>query len=104
MVCYQVNRNDAVATMCAQSGQLETNSMTPLLIHTILQSLELLKNAIAPFNSRCLAGITADSKRCQQLLELSGASAAAVSVYLGAERAAELFTAAKAAARQYASS
>jgi aspartate ammonia-lyase len=95
MVCYQVIGNDAVATMCAQAGQLETNSMTPLLIHTILQSLKLLKHAVAPFNSRCLSGITADSKRCQQLLELSGASAAAVSVYLGAERAAEIFTVAK---------
>lgn len=91
MVCYQVLANDTVVAMCAQSGQLDSNSMTPLLIHASLQSLEILKGSLAAFNTRCVAGITADAKRCQELLELSGATAAAIGVYLGPEKAADLW-------------
>jgi aspartate ammonia-lyase len=87
MVAYQVMGNDFTVALCAQAGQLDSNSMTPLLVNSILQSLELLRNCIAVFNSRCLAGITADAKRCQQLLDMSGASAAAVSAYIGVEKA-----------------
>jgi aspartate ammonia-lyase len=72
MACYQVLGNDYTIVLAAQSGQLEANSMTPLIIHNLLQSLDLLRNAIGPFNQKCLAGVTANIMRCNELLDKSG--------------------------------
>lgn len=72
MACYQVLGNDYTITLAAQSGQLEANSMTPLIIHNLLQSLDLLRNAIHPFNQKCLAGVIANTIRCNELLDKSG--------------------------------
>lgn len=72
MACYQVLGNDYTTTLATQSGQLEANSMTPLIIHNLLQSLDLLRNAIHPFNQKCLAGVTANTNRCNELLDKSG--------------------------------
>lgn len=72
MACYQVLGNDYTITLAAQAGQLESNSMTPLIIHNLLQSLDLLRNAINPFNQKCLAGISANTSNCNELLDKSG--------------------------------
>jgi len=72
MACYQVLGNDYTVTLAAQSGQLEANTMTPLIIHNLLQSLDLLRNAIHPFNQKCLAGVAANTTRCNELLDKSG--------------------------------
>jgi aspartate ammonia-lyase len=90
MVCYQVLGNDFIVSLCAQAGQLYSNSMTPLIINSMLQSLDLLRTTVALFNARCLSGITADARRSQELLDMSGASAAAVSAYIGPDKAMEL--------------
>ena len=87
MVAFQVLGNDTVVTLCAQAGQLESNVMTPLLIHNILQSMDLLKNAVLVFNQRCLTGVTANVTRCRQLLDQSGATAAILAPYIGVETA-----------------
>lgn len=90
MVCFRVLGNDFVVSQCAQSGRLDSNSMTPLLIDSILSSIELLKNCVAAFNQHCLTKLTANIKHCQELVERSGATAAAMSAYIGVEKANEL--------------
>lgn len=57
MVAFQIISNDSGVTLAAQSGQLQSNSLMPLIIHNILDSMDLLSNMLSSFNQRCLNGI-----------------------------------------------
>ena len=46
MVGFQVVGNDAAISLAVQAGQLELNVMMPLVAHNLLQSLQILPNAI----------------------------------------------------------
>ncbi len=100
MVAYQVMGNDATVALCAQSGQLECNVTTPLVIHCTLQSLELLKNVLISFNQRCLAGIAANAARCKELLEATEAPLLALAAQVGLEKARVVYEEAQATGKQ----
>jgi aspartate ammonia-lyase len=90
MVCFQVIGNDLAVTMAAQAGQLELNVMGPVINYNILESIEILTNAIKTFSVRCVAGIKADKLRCQQYFMNSMGLATALNGIIGYERAAEV--------------
>ncbi|MBZ0189429.1 MAG: hypothetical protein K8F91_24500, partial [Candidatus Obscuribacterales bacterium] len=90
MVCYQVLGNDHVVSLSAQSGQLEANSMTPIISNNILSSMSILDKGIREFSTHCLSRITADASRCKELFERSGAMVAALSGELGYQKALEV--------------
>ncbi len=90
MVCFQVMGNDLTIALAAQAGQLELNVMMPLIAFNLMLSLEILKNGIASFTRRCVAGITADAERCRELVEQSLSLATALSPYIGYEAAAAI--------------
>ena len=87
MVCFQIIGLDLANAFASQAGQLEINPMGSLILQNLLQSVDLLKQCVFTFNQKCLAGIVADSERCQQLLGLSGALFAAISEQIGLEDA-----------------
>lgn len=70
-VAFQVIGNDLTVTMAAESGQLQLNAMEPIAIFNILQSIRILKRAMACLTDRCISGIEADEARCRDLLENS---------------------------------
>ena len=82
-VAFLVISNDQAITLAAQSGQLELNVMTPLLSDKLLESLTVLKNGVKVFGERCITGIEANQKRCQELLEDSLGLLTALNPYLG---------------------
>ena len=86
MVAFQVIGNDLAITLAAQSGQLELNIMMPMVIHNILSSMDLLKNVVLAFNQRCIAGISANTARCRELLEASNLMAGALVEHLGVKQ------------------
>ncbi|WP_319530870.1 aspartate ammonia-lyase [uncultured Cohaesibacter sp.] len=88
-VAYQVIGNDLSVTLAAEAGQLQLNAMEPVAIYNILQSMRLLKRAMATLTDRCVLGIEADQQRCQALLENSLAMAAALVPRLGYDMSAE---------------
>jgi len=89
-VCAQVVGNDTTVALCALSGNFELNVMMPVMAHNILQSIELLSNGIRAFEQKCLSGLTADEKRCAELLEKSLALVTALVPEIGYDRAADL--------------
>ncbi len=90
MASSQVFGNDIVVGLAASSGQFESNVMTPLIIHNILQSLDLLRSTIEPFNNKYLRAITANHSACSLQLEEAGVVLAVVSKRLGDKRGQEL--------------
>lgn len=90
MVCYQVMGNDLTIMACSQAGQLELNVMIPIIGYNLLQSFEILTNAIHVLSERCVRGIRANVERCRQLAEGSIGLATALNPYIGYSAAAEV--------------
>lgn len=90
MVAYQIIGNDTAVAMATQAGQLELNVMTPLIIHNLLSSIDLLVRYLPVFQRRCIAGMTADEASCRRRLESNPATATLLAPRIGYLRAAEV--------------
>jgi len=89
-VCAQVVGNDATVTLAGLSGNFELNVMMPVMAFNLLQSIELLTNAVTQFDRRCLQGLEANRTRCEALVEQSLSMVTVLAPVLGYDRAAEL--------------
>jgi len=86
-VCAQVIGNDSAITLAGLSGNFELNVMMPLIAYNLLQSIHLLANAVNHFSNRCIQGLKADRKRCEEMVEKSLALATALTPKIGYEKA-----------------
>lgn len=82
--------NDTAVTMAACGGQLELNAFLPLIADSLLESLELLTNAVSLFESRCIRGLQFKADRCRETVEKSDVLAAAFLHHIGYEASAEM--------------
>jgi fumarate hydratase, class II len=89
-VCVQVIGNDAAVTVGGLSSNFELNVMMPVMTYNLLQSIELLVNAVKVFNEKCLVGIRADEERCAEMIEKSLAMCTALSPHIGYNAAAQI--------------
>jgi aspartate ammonia-lyase len=90
MVCFQVIGNDTTVALAAQAGQLELNVMTPVIIHNVLESVQLLAGFLPVFTDRCIAGIQADEAKCRSYVALNPSLATLLALRIGHLAAAEL--------------
>ena len=89
-VSAQVIGNDSVVTFSATFGAFELNTMLPVTAYNLLQSVELLSNAVRLFTSRCLAGLQADEEKCRRNIEESLAMSTALAPVIGYDKAAKI--------------
>jgi aspartate ammonia-lyase len=73
-----------------QAGQLELNVMMPLMTFEILFSIEILKNYLPVFITKCIAGIEADRAQCEAYYVSSPSLATALNPIIGYAKAAEI--------------
>jgi aspartate ammonia-lyase len=90
MVSFQVVGNDAAVAMAVQAGQLELNVMMPTMAYSVMQSITILANMLTVFNDKCVAGITANEKRCEFYAQSTVSLATALNPYIGYAKAAEI--------------
>lgn len=90
MVCVQVIGNHTAISMANAQGQLELNTFKPLIAFNILQSLQLLSDAINNFCVHCVTGIKANSEQLAITLEKSLMLITALTDVLGYDKATEL--------------
>jgi aspartate ammonia-lyase len=83
MVAFQVVGNDLTVSLAVQAGQLELNVMTPVIMHNVLSSIQLLTNYLPVFREKCVEGITVDEKRCAQYLDKNPSLATYLSPHIG---------------------
>ncbi len=57
MIAFQIIGNDTVVSMASQAGQFELNVMTPVIVHNILESMNLLTHYLPVFTTHCIDGI-----------------------------------------------
>lgn len=89
-ISYQVMGNDQILALAAATGQLELNAFMPLIAHSLLNSLEMLINAVNIFTEKCVKGIGANHERCRRWLEESHSFITALTPHIGYDLAAEL--------------
>jgi fumarate hydratase class II len=90
MVCFQVIGCDTTVLLSAQAGQLELNVMMPVVAFNLLHQLEILRNAVAVFATRCVQGIAANEARCRAYAEASMSIVTVLNPHIGYARAAEI--------------
>src|SRR5205085_737391 len=90
MVCFQVIGNDAAVALAVQGGQLELNVMMPTMSYSVMQSITIMTNMVRVFTDKCIAGITANDKRCDFYAQSTVSLATALNPYIGYAKAAEI--------------
>jgi len=82
-IAYKVIGNDLTVTMAAEAGQLELNVMEPVMVESLFESIEILKNGMDTLGSRCIAGITANREVCENNVKNSIGIVTALNPHLG---------------------
>jgi len=90
MIGLQVMGNDHTIALAAQNSELELNVMTPIIMHNLLWSIEILTNGSGMFREKCINGIKANTDQCNKLLEKSLCLATGLSPYIGYKITAQL--------------
>ncbi len=89
-VCAQVIGNDATVAWGGANGNFELNVMMPVIAHNLLQSIELLANAVKVFEEKCVKGIEANLPRIAETVERSLMLATPLAPVVGYDKAAEI--------------
>ena len=84
-IAFKVIGNDLTVTLASEAGQLELNVMEPVIVYSLFESIEMLKNGMATLKRRCVDGITANEERCLALVRGSIGLVTALNPVLGYE-------------------
>ena len=88
MVCVKVIGNHNGITMAGSHGHFELNVFKPLIIHNILQSIEIMSDSAKTFALYCVKDIKADKKRIKYYLDNSLMLVTALAPKIGYDKAA----------------
>ncbi|MDO8899088.1 MAG: lyase family protein, partial [Bacteroidales bacterium] len=84
-IAFKVIGNDLTVALAAEAGQLELNVMEPIIVQSLFESIEMLKNGMKILGTRCIAGITANESHCRSMVMNSIGLVTALNPYLGYE-------------------
>jgi len=89
-IAFKVIGNDLTVTLAAEAGQLELNVMEPIIVQSLFESIEMLKNGMTSFTDKCITGITANKEHCLNLVLNSIGLVTALNPVLGYEISTQL--------------
>ncbi|WP_211665521.1 class II fumarate hydratase [Leucothrix arctica] len=89
-VCAHIHGNNAAIAFAASQGQFELNVYKPMIAYNVLQSIQLLTEAVASFNQRCVIGIEPRLTNISANLQQSLMLVTALVPKIGYDQAAEL--------------
>lgn len=90
MVCARVMGNHTTISIAASNGHLELNVFKPVIIDALLQSIDILSDAIISFTDNCLSSIVANTDRIKTLMQQSLMLVTALNKHIGYDRAAKI--------------
>jgi aspartate ammonia-lyase len=89
-VAFNVIGNDTTIALAAEAGQLELNAFLPIIFYNLFQSIDTLGFAVETFADNCVSGITANEKRCRELVESSVGIVTTLAAVIGYDRATDI--------------
>ena len=87
MVCAQVMGHDTAIGIAASQGQFELNVYKPLIALDTLDSQRLLADAMRSFARHCVAGLSVNQARVDELVHASLMLVTALTPHIGYDRA-----------------
>jgi fumarate hydratase class II len=90
MVCTQVIGNHTTVTVAGANGHMELNVFKPVMIYSLLQSIQLLGDAANSFTDNCVVGIKANESRIADLMAQSLMLVTALAPHIGYDNAAKI--------------
>lgn len=90
MVCSQVLGNDTTISFAASQGQFQLNVFKPVIIYNVLQSIELLSEAMDSFNLRCLSGLEINEDVIAEKVDQSLMLVTALNPHIGYDKASDI--------------
>jgi fumarate hydratase class II len=82
--------NDVTIGMAASQGHLQLNVFKPVIIHNLLQSINLLADGCRNFQRHCIAGLEPDARQMADHLERGLMLVTALNPHIGYDKAAEI--------------
>jgi fumarate hydratase class II len=90
MVAVQVFGNDHAVAFAGSQGNFQLNVYKPVILHNVLESIQLLAEAGRSFNDHCAVGIEPNENRIREHLENSLMLVTALNPHIGYEKAAQI--------------
>lgn len=89
-VCFKVIGNDMTVSLASEAGQLQLNVMEPVLCYAIMESMQMLSNALETLNKKCVQGITANRGNCMFKVKNSIGIVTALNPHIGYKNATKI--------------
>lgn len=89
-ICFKVIGNDLTVTFSAEAGQLQLNVMEPVLMYSIVESIQLLMRGMDTLVDKCINGITANEAHCKSMVLNSIGIVTALNPYIGYKNATKI--------------
>ena len=90
MLACQVMGNDVAIGFAASQGHLQLNVYKPVIIHNLLQSIQLLGDGCSNFQKHCVTGLEADAEKMAEHLERGLMLVTALNPHIGYDKSAEI--------------
>jgi fumarate hydratase class II len=90
MVAVEVFGNDHAVAFAGSQGNFQLNVYKPVILHNVLQSIQLLAEGARSFNDRCARGIEPNETRIREHLDNSLMLVTALNPHIGYEKAAQI--------------
>ncbi|MFA7669011.1 MAG: class II fumarate hydratase, partial [Burkholderiaceae bacterium] len=90
MVCAQVFGNDAAVAFAGTQGNFQLNVYKPVMVHNVLESIELLGDACLAFDEHCAVGIEPNLERIAENLDKNLMLVTALNRHIGYDKAAAI--------------
>ncbi|HXT06209.1 MAG TPA: class II fumarate hydratase [Roseiarcus sp.] len=90
MVCVQVYGNDAAVAFAGSQGNFQLNVFKPVMAHNVLESLQLLGDAMSAFNAFCARGIAPHREVIERHLEANLMLVTALNPHIGYDNSAKI--------------
>jgi len=94
MVAVQVFGNDHAVAFAGSQGNFQLNVYKPIILHDVIESIELLAEAVRSFDERCARGLVPDERVIAEHVERSLMLVTALVPHIGYEKAAKISLAA----------
>ncbi len=89
-IAFKVIGNDLTVTMAAEGGQLELNVFEPVIVQSLFESIEMLKNGMNTLKYRCVDGIKANEEHCRSQVHNSIGLVTALNPIIGYEKSSRI--------------
>ncbi len=90
MVSVQVFGNDTAVAFAGSQGNFQLNVFKPVMVHNVLESIQLISDACLAFNDHCAVGIEPNLAKIQENLNKNLMQVTALNRHVGYDKAAAI--------------